>query len=126
MLSPLRTHPILGTGVPSAQNGQHHFALPDIGGAIRLGGTGVVRDCFFASNSASTRGLAIGVVGSANISGSSFDGNEVYCAAGLYRKETEEVNGSGRRKSVVPTGEHPTAVTLLTHFSMFRRGHFAP
>lgn len=55
----------------------------------------VVRECSFVSNSVSSRGLAVAVVGSVDISGSTFDGNELYCAAGLlFREDTEEVRGT--------------------------------
>ncbi|CAB1096488.1 unnamed protein product [Ectocarpus sp. CCAP 1310/34] len=60
-----------------------------VGGAMRLGGTVDVRNCSFLSNSATSRGLAIAVVAFANISGASFDRNELYCEAGLYREDTE-------------------------------------
>lgn len=65
---------------------------------MRPGGAMVIHDCSFISNTASTRGLAVAVVGSANISGSSFDGNELICPVGSYRLDTEEVNG-GRHNS---------------------------
>lgn len=67
-----------------------------------LGGNSTfVRECSFLSNSVSTRGLAVAVAGSADISGSTFDGNELYCASGLlYREDTEEVRGNARHKSV--------------------------
>lgn len=58
---------------------------------MRLGGAAVVRECFFLSNRAYTRGLAIAVVGSANISGLTFDGNDLSCAAGSYRSEAIQV-----------------------------------
>ena len=58
-----------------------------------LGGIAtVVRECSFISNSVSSRGLAVAVVGAADISGSTFDGNELKCSSGLvYREDTEEV-----------------------------------
>lgn len=59
---------------------------------MRLGGSAVIRECVFLSNRAYTRGLAVAVVGSANISGSTFDGNDLSCAAGSYRSETVQVN----------------------------------
>lgn len=68
---------------------------------MRLGGAAVIRDCSFLSNSASTRGLAIAVVGSANISGSSFGGNEVDCGAGSYNNDADQVKNNGRYKSVI-------------------------
>lgn len=43
-----------------------------IGGAMILGGNTLVRECSFISNSASSRGLAVGV------SSSTFDGSELY------------------------------------------------
>lgn len=58
---------------------------------MRLGGTTTVAGCSFLSNIAYTRGLAVAVVGSANITGSSFDGNQLSCADGSYRSDTEEV-----------------------------------
>ncbi|CAM9835026.1 unnamed protein product [Pylaiella littoralis] len=63
----------------------------DVGGATALGGTSVVRDSSFVSNSVSTRGLAIAVVdGSLNMSGSWFDDNELLCPVGLYREDSED------------------------------------
>lgn len=54
----------------------------------------VVRECSFLSNSVSSRGPAVAVVGSADISGLTFDGNELFCAPGLlFREDTEEVRG---------------------------------
>lgn len=51
-----------------------------------------IHECSFISNFVSSRGLAVAVVGSADISGSTFDGNELYCTSGLlYRENTEEV-----------------------------------
>ena len=69
------------------------IAVSGIGGAMRLGGTIVGRECSFLSNSASMRGFAVAVEGSANISitTSSFEGNELYCTADSYRKDTEQV-----------------------------------
>lgn len=61
---------------------------------MRLGGSSVIRNCSFLSNSASDRGTAVAVVGSASVSGSSFDGNELSCAAGSYRNDME-VNEDG-------------------------------
>ena len=66
------------------------LALPDVGGAMRLGGSADIRECAFFSNVASTRGLAVAVVGSANVSSSAFDGNQLSCAVGSYRSDTEE------------------------------------
>lgn len=63
---------------------------PDVGGAMRLGGSAFVADCSLLSNSATTRGLAVAMVGSANITGSSFGRNELYCEAGSYREDREE------------------------------------
>lgn len=60
---------------------------------MRLGGTAVIDNCSFLSNSATTRGLAVAVVGSAEFSDSSFDGNELVCVAGLYFEESEKVSG---------------------------------
>ncbi|CAM9817698.1 unnamed protein product, partial [Ectocarpus sp. 12 AP-2014] len=49
----------------------------------------------------SSRGLAVAVVGSADISGSTFDGNELYCASGLlYREDTEEGGPNKRFEAV--------------------------
>ncbi|CAM9790765.1 unnamed protein product [Scytosiphon promiscuus] len=72
----------------------------DVGGAMRLGGDALVRDCSFLSNSASTRGLAIAVIWFANISGSWFDGNDLYCAADSYRQDTEEEGDTERFEAV--------------------------
>ena len=78
-----------------------YWCRPDIGGAMVLGGnTTTVRDCSFFSNSVSSRGLAVAVVGSVDISGSTFDGNELYCASGLlYREDTKEVRGGATTRS---------------------------
>lgn len=64
---------------------------------MNLGGTKIViSDCSFLSNSVSSRGLAVAVVGSTDISGSTFEGNELYCSSGLlYREDTEEVRRNG-------------------------------
>eukprot|EP00903_Cladosiphon_okamuranus_P012632 g11818.t1 len=73
----------------------------DIGGAMILGGATVVRECSFLSNSVSSRGLAVAVVGSADISGSVFDGNELFCASGLlYREDTEKGGPNTRFEAV--------------------------
>ncbi|CAM9358530.1 unnamed protein product [Ectocarpus sp. 13 AM-2016] len=73
----------------------------DVGGAMRLGGTTIVRECSFLSNSASVRGFAVAAVnGSANISSSSFEGNELYCESGSYRKDTEKARLAARYESV--------------------------
>lgn len=64
-----------------------------------------IRGCSFISNTASARGLAVTVVGSANISGPLFDGNELSCAVGLYRQDTEEVNGG--LHNIRETKRHP-------------------
>lgn len=58
---------------------------------MRLGGAAVITECSFLSNFASNRGLAVAVIASAEISNSSFDRNELHCAAGSYREDTEEV-----------------------------------
>lgn len=56
-----------------------------------LGGIATVfRKCSFISNSVSSRDLAVAVVGSVDISGSTFDGNELYCALGLLLRENED------------------------------------
>lgn len=68
---------------------------------MRLGGTAVVGDCSFLSNSATTRGLAVAVVAPTTMSNLSFDRNDLYCGAGSYRQDTE-VNGNGGHKSVNP------------------------
>lgn len=68
---------------------------------MRLGGEDSISDCSFLANSAS-RGLAVAVVGSAEISGLEFNGNELYCEAGSYRAHTEVRLNDG----YVPT--HPT------------------
>lgn len=55
-------------------------------------------ECSFISNSASSRGLAVAMTGSVDISGATFDGNEVHCASGLlYREDAEEVRGDGHQ-----------------------------
>ncbi|CAM9385517.1 unnamed protein product [Laminaria digitata] len=73
----------------------------DVGGAMRLGGSAVIRECSFQSNLASTRGLAVAVVGwSAKISGSSFDGNDLSCAVGSYRNDTEKEGTTVRFETV--------------------------
>eukprot|EP00752_Nemacystus_decipiens_P005317 g4823.t1 len=67
--------------------------MADVGGALRLDGATVIHGCSFLSNAALTRGLAVAVEaldGSTNISTSSFEGNELFCAAGSYRKDTEK------------------------------------
>lgn len=58
---------------------------------MSLGGETDILECSFHSNSASGRGLAIALVGSANISGSSFDGNELYCGVDSFREDNEQV-----------------------------------
>eukprot|EP00752_Nemacystus_decipiens_P013346 g11816.t1 len=84
-------------GAVDTLTGQQEFARcdfednsADVGGAMRLGGSAGIWECSFSSNVASTRGLAITVVGSANITRSSFDSNELSCAAGSYRNDEEE------------------------------------
>ena len=57
---------------------------------MRLGGSADIRESSFFSNVASTRGLAVSVVGSANISGASFNRNELSCAVSSYRNDVEE------------------------------------
>lgn len=56
---------------------------------MRIGGTSAFDYCDFLSNSASTRGLAVAVVGSVNMNNSLFSGNEMYCASGSYNTDTE-------------------------------------
>eukprot|EP00903_Cladosiphon_okamuranus_P017291 g15933.t1 len=80
----------------------------DIGGAMILAGNlTVVRECSFFSNSVSSRGLAVAVggsvdnIGSADISGSTFDGNELYCASGLLYRENTEEGGPNKRFEAV-------------------------
>ncbi|CAB1120469.1 unnamed protein product [Ectocarpus sp. CCAP 1310/34] len=48
----------------------------------------------------SWRGLAIAVVASATISGSSFSKNELYCAAGFYRHDAEKQESNARFEKV--------------------------
>ncbi|CAM9138813.1 unnamed protein product, partial [Hapterophycus canaliculatus] len=72
----------------------------DVGGAMRLGGDAVVRNSSFLSNAASTRGLAIAVIWSTNITDSSFSGNELHCAAGLYREDVEQEESTARFDTV--------------------------
>ena len=71
----------------------------DVGGAMRLGGSAVVNNCSFLSNSALTRGLAVAVVGSADISDSVFDGNEFTCAVGSFQEDASQVKWNGRRRT---------------------------
>ncbi|CAM9384163.1 unnamed protein product, partial [Ectocarpus fasciculatus] len=66
---------------------------------MRLGGETSVAGCSFLSNIAYTRGLAVAVVGSANITGSSFDGNQLSCADGSNRSDTEEEDTNSRFKT---------------------------
>eukprot|EP00752_Nemacystus_decipiens_P008185 g7321.t1 len=80
----------------------------DIGGAMLLAANlTVVRECSFFSNSVSSRGLAIAVggsvdtVASADISGSTFDGNELYCPSGLFYREDTEEGGPNQRFEAV-------------------------
>lgn len=88
---------------------------------MRLGGIGTIRDCSFLSNPASTRGLAIAVVGTASISGAPFDGNDVYCAGDSCRSNAEEVRGNGQLSIQFHREEYPTAAALLesTHRRRF-------
>lgn len=58
---------------------------------MRLGGSAVVNESSLFNNLAYTRGLAVAVVGSATIGGSFFDGNQLSCANGSYRSDTEQV-----------------------------------
>lgn len=68
---------------------------------MTLGGETHIYDSFFLFNSATSRGLAISATASSpEITRSSFESNELYCAAGLYRHDTEEV---GRRKNCLYT-----------------------
>lgn len=69
----------------------NQFAPPDAGGAMSLGGETDVLESSFLSNSASSRGLAIAVVGSANLTDLAFDGNELYCGVHSFREDTEQV-----------------------------------
>lgn len=71
---------------------------------MRLGGATAIHDCSFLSNSATSRGLAVAVVASANITSSSFDRNELYCETGFYREDSEEVKTNGRYVSTPHTG----------------------
>lgn len=64
--------------------------LPDVGGALRLGGGTSIRDCAFISNLASSGGLAVAAVGSVEINDSSFRGNVFICGEGTYLR-TEKV-----------------------------------
>lgn len=59
-----------------------------------IGGTADVSRCSFLSNSASTRGFAIAVVGSATIGLSSFEDNALHCAAGFFLQDIHEVDGN--------------------------------
>lgn len=58
--------------------------LPDIGGALRLGGGTTIRDCSFVSNMAANIGLAVAAVGSAEIYDSEFRGNVFSCREGEF------------------------------------------
>lgn len=59
---------------------------------MTLGGTTIITRCSFLSNSAISRGLAIAAVASSAVfSNSSFESNELYCDAGLYRHDIDEV-----------------------------------
>ncbi|CAM9273146.1 unnamed protein product [Ectocarpus sp. 4 AP-2014] len=71
-----------------------------IGGAARFGGSTVFRDSVVLSNTAYTRGPAIAVVGVLEISNVTFDANEISCAAGLYRQDTEEEDPVARYDAV--------------------------
>ncbi|CAN0174738.1 unnamed protein product [Ectocarpus sp. 4 AP-2014] len=96
-----------GGAVDTVLGHQHFYSCDfegnsagDIGGAVRLGGiVDLVEDCLFRSNSASSGGAAVAMAEPANISGSSFDGNELHCAVGSYRKDTEE-EGVARYETV--------------------------
>eukprot|EP00903_Cladosiphon_okamuranus_P006562 g6410.t1 len=74
----------------------------DVGGAMRLGGETFVSDSSFLSNYATSRGLAIAVVSSSHtsISKSSFEGNELYCRAGFYRRDVQEEGFNPRYETV--------------------------
>ncbi|CAM9486217.1 unnamed protein product [Scytosiphon promiscuus] len=61
----------------------------DVGGAARLGGSTDMTDCSFLSNSASSGGPAVSAIRTANISDTSFEGNEPICEAGSFRRDTE-------------------------------------
>lgn len=90
---------------------------------MRLGGTAVVYDCSFLFNSATDRGPAIAVVTSPNITGSSFDGNELYCEADSYL-DAEKVNHWGRCTHTHPRGQQviwSPAFRLVLCFSVFFR-----
>ena len=57
---------------------------------MRLGGTTIVDECSFLSNSATSSGFAVVAVRqSVVILNSSFDSNELYCEADSYRHDTE-------------------------------------
>lgn len=124
---------------PIRNNLTSNPALPDVGGALRLGGATTVRDCSFVANSASTRGLAVAVVDSANITLSSFDGNAFDCEAGEFLDEIRQVWGAIYRKytymvrcqSACPSlvdfhQQHPTSNTLKfvrrSPFALFQEG----
>lgn len=66
-------------------------ALPDVGGALRLGGTTTILNTSFIANSASSRGLAIAAVGFANISDSTFAHNTFYCETGEFVEDIPQV-----------------------------------
>ncbi|CAN0089674.1 unnamed protein product [Ectocarpus fasciculatus] len=94
-------------GAVDTFSGKHEFLSchfednsADIGGALRLGGSADIVNCSFLSNFAYTRGLAVAVVESANINGSSFVGNQLSCANGSYRSDTEKEDPDARFETV--------------------------
>lgn len=54
-------------------------AKTDVGGALYLGGETNINRCSFASNMASSSGLAVASIGSVQISDSVFDDNVFFC-----------------------------------------------
>ena len=92
---------------------------PDIGGALRLGGAALVSECSFLSNSAASRGLAIAVVASATISGLSFERNELFCGAGLYHQDNDEVRQNDPQSSTTTRlfAKHSASLGALLAFS---------
>lgn len=78
--------------------------LPDIGGALRLGGATTIRDSSFVSNLASSRGLAVAAVGSVEIHGSSFRENAFLCREGDYMRTDKVCPVSFSLPAVVSNG----------------------
>ncbi|CAM9858548.1 unnamed protein product, partial [Ectocarpus sp. 12 AP-2014] len=97
-----------GAGAVETVLGEHHFHLCNFegnlaedGGAMRLGSDAAeVSGCSFVSNFAQTEGFAVSVPGCADIRNASFDGNQLSCATGLYRSDTNQEDPSARFEAV--------------------------